>query len=83
MPYENFFVDFKVQCPGSSYTKIEKMQIKIVKMDDGTFFNLPCNGCDSMNGTMPCAECCAAVNKLFFTHPETDTTKVIRLDLNS
>ena len=81
--YEKRFLDIKVQCPGSPYPKVEKMQITLILFPDGIWTPAPCNGCDSINGTMPCMECCAAVTRVFIKDPEADVTKVFHLDLSS
>lgn len=58
------FVDFQVYCPADPY-RVEKMQLTFVKQED-SWLPLPCNGCDSLNGSKPCQECCAAITLMFF-----------------
>lgn len=76
--YEKRFLTIKVQCPGSPVPKVEAMQITLIK-DSSGWFPLPCNGCDSMNGTMPCSFCCEAIRKLFCQDPGRDVSGVIHL----
>lgn len=73
---EKRYINIKVQCPGSEVQKIETMQIVLVR-DSSGWFPLPCNGCDSMNGTMPCEFCIESIRKLFLKDPDTDPTNVI------
>lgn len=77
------FVDFKVYCPADP-CRIEKMQLTFYKQEKG-WFPLPCNGCDSLNGSKPCQECCAAITLMFFHAEEgsLDLSKPISPDFSS
>ena len=79
--YQKRVLNIRVQCPAEPL-RVEKMQITFRFMEDGGWLNLPCNGCESMNGTKPCEQCCNAINDLFFHHPETDASTIIRLRLD-
>ena len=76
--FETRFRQILVQCPGRpSYSKPEKMEIKLIKTSLYGWFPSPCNGCDSMNGTMPCDLCRAFINQLFMNSPEIDVSRPI------
>ena len=80
--FEKRFLNIKVLCPGAPHSKIEKMQITFFNSKSIGWINAPCNGCDSMNGTMPCDKCCAAITSLFFRNPNMDITQPIRLEFS-
>lgn len=60
-------IPIQVKCPGHPLRKVVQMEMRI--MDSGQPVPAPCSGCEDMNGTMPCQECCAAITRLFFEHP--------------
>ena len=74
------YINFTVRCPRDNY-KERPMQIRLIKKEDGTWFPLPCNGCDELNGSKICEECMASVTILFFNNPEADTTAPLSLAL--
>ena len=76
--YEKKFLRVLVLCPGSRKRKTETVEVVLVRDSKG-WLPLPPNGCDSMNGTMPCEFCCDALRRLFLQAPDTDTTKIISL----
>lgn len=77
------FINFTVRCPGDP-CRTEKVQIILTKLPDGSWFPLPCNGCDSLNGTKPCERCCAAITLMFFhaKEGEIDLSKPISPDFS-
>lgn len=72
------FVDIRVNCPGAPHQKPKKMQMRLVRRGQNEgWLPAPCNGCDDMNGAMPCEYCCKAVTDLFYRDPERDPSIVI------
>lgn len=69
------YVNFQVNCLREPY-RVEKMQMTFVRQEGG-WFPLPCNGCDSLNGHKACEECCANMTEMFFRNPELDISKPI------
>lgn len=77
------FRQFLVQCPARPYDSPEKIEVKFVKTDEYGWFPAPCDGCNSMNGLMPCNKCCAAINLLLMRHPDLNATHPIHPDISS
>lgn len=77
--YNTKFRQIMVQCPARPYDRPEKMEIRIVELPSCGWTAAPCNGCDSMNGTMPCEACCREINALLAQDPFRELPPVIRL----
>lgn len=73
-------IKFSVLCPCAIH-RTEKMEIEFVPVE-GAPFPLPCNGCDSSNGSNVCQECMAWVTLYFYHHPDSvpESPLVPRLD---
>lgn len=67
--YRIEIIPIKVKCPGHPLRKVVSMEMRMSYSDQHRPVPAPCNGCDDMNGMMPCQECCAAITKLFFENP--------------
>lgn len=64
---------FKVRCPASAYA-VYDMCLYFTAID-GKPFPLPCNGCDSSNGSETCQKCMADITLMFFHDPDLRTTE--------
>lgn len=72
---EKKFLHFLVNCPGKPFCT-EKMQITLVNMN-GKWLPAQCDGCSSVNGTMPCEYCVESIAKKFMKNPDMDLSKPI------
>lgn len=73
--YQKRYLTISVRCPGDPL-KIETMQITHILLDTG-WFPVPCNGCNSANGLMPCSDCCQSLTLMFFHNPDIDVSEPI------
>lgn len=69
------YLHFFVNCPGEAFKKVE-MSITMIRSENG-WFPLPCNGCEEMNGTMPCKECIRDITLMFYRDPDLDISNPI------
>lgn len=67
-------INFNVYCPGDNF-KIEPMQVILRKVPQGWFPE--CNGCENMNGSMPCDLCRRDLMLMFMHHPDMNTLEPI------
>lgn len=74
--YRIDFIPIHVKCPGSPFRKIVPMEIRMLRSEDRNI-PAPCNGCEDMNGMMPCMECCRAITTMFFEHPDMDVQTAV------
>lgn len=70
---EKKFLHFLVNCPGKPFCT-EEMQITLTKMN-GNWVPSFCNGCNSVNGTMPCEYCANSITQKFLKNPDLDLSK--------
>lgn len=70
------FLNFSVHCLRDPYA-IRKMQMRLIQQENGTWFPLPCNGCEELNGAAECVKCTAAITLMFYKNPFLDTSKPI------
>lgn len=78
------FRDIRVHCPGKEHwAEPEKMQIRLVNTLEHGWFPAPCQGCNSMNGLMPCNKCCALITDYFWKNPTLIPLRPLRLHLST
>lgn len=71
------YIDIQVQCPYDPSKVIpEKVQIHMVE-NQGRWIPLPCVGCDNLNGSSICQQCCTEITCLFFNEPDRSPNKIV------
>ena len=63
MGYQRF-LNIKVKCPRNG--RVQEMQVRFVKTEDGRDFPTPVNGCDEACGEQMCYKCSAAITMMFY-----------------
>ena len=61
-------VTYSVNCP-RDFGKVYNMEIRLVKLEDGSYLPSPCNGCDELNGSSVCTRCIESLFKMSLKDP--------------
>lgn len=61
-------VTYSVNCP-RDFGKAYNMEIRLVKLEDGSYLPSPCNGCDELNGSPVCTRCIESLFKMSLKDP--------------
>lgn len=61
-------VTYSVNCP-RDFGKVYSMEIRLVKLEDGSYLPSPCNGCDELNGSSVCTRCIESLFKMSLKDP--------------
>lgn len=68
-----------VECP--VWHKVEKVPVTLAKLNDGSWFPPPVQGCDDACGAIACQQCCAQLTSIYFRHPDRPSHEVLVLEL--
>ncbi|MEG0941445.1 MAG: hypothetical protein RSE64_06055 [Oscillospiraceae bacterium] len=71
------FRDLKIRCRRNSSYHVEIVNAPYAIQEDGTPIYFRTNGCENLDGSTECSECCEAIPLYLFRHPDTDVNKPI------